>query len=303
MPTTMRRIVFRPGWAAGLAAAVWLAAGALASRAEDVVVTRQQTYRGTVKSVTSDGIQFELPGKGVITIPRAAVTQMRVAEPPGIARGIAAFEHGNIREARQSLDRVVFQYQGLDQEWAMKALLYFGRACLLSNEPQNAAKAFDAFLKAYPDAELAVDARLGLSEIDLQNKNYDKVLTDLRGLAAPYDAQLKPPASQIPYAAAAYLGIGRALEAQQQLSEALAAYLRVIALYPDPKQYPEALYHAGLVFNALEQFDKAERLLNELAENYPDHELAKQAEPVRAAAGAKAREMAAAAEQPAAAQP
>ncbi len=141
-----------------------------------------------------------------------------------------------------------------------------------------------------------------MAEIELLNKNYEKALADLRDLAAPFEAQLKPPAEQIPYAAAAYLNIGRALEAQQQLPEALEAYLRVIALYPDQKLYPAALYHAGLVFNALDQFDKAERMLNELNDNYPDHDLAKQAEPVRLAAGARAREQAAA-EKPAAAQP
>lgn len=287
---------FRAGIGAGLAAAGLLAAGVGRAQAEDVVATRQQNYRGTVKAVTADGIQFELPGKGVITIPRAAVTQMRVEAPPAVTRGIAAYEHGNIREARQNLDRVVFQYQGLDVDWAMKGLLYFGRASLQGQDPAAAAKAFEAFLKAYPESELAVDARLGMAEIELVNKNYEKALADLRELAAPFDAQLKPPAQQVAFAAAAYLGIGRALEAQQQLPAALDAYLRVIALYPDPKAYPEALYHAGLVFNALEKFEKAERLLNELNDNYPDHDLAKQAEPVRLAAGARAREAAAAAQ-------
>ncbi len=285
------------GITAILAAAGLLAAGINCARAEDIVATRQQNYRGTVKAVTADGIQFELPGKGVITIPRAAVTQMRVEPPPAVTRGIAAYEHGNIREARQNLDRVVFQYQGLDVDWAMKGLLYFGRTCLQGQDLTAAARAFEAFLKAYPESDLAVDARLGMAEIELLNKNYEKALADLRELAAPFDAQLKPPVEQVVFAAGAYLGIGRALEAQQQLPEALDAYLRVIALYPDPKAYPEALYRAGLVFNSLEQFEKAERLLNELNDNYPDHALAKQAEPVRQAAGARARE-AAAADQP-----
>ncbi len=297
-----RRRFFRSGSAAARAAAVLSAAVVAGALAEDIVVTRQQTYRGAVKSVTADGIQFELPGKGMITIPRANVTQMRVEAPPAITRGIAAYEHGNIRDARQSLDRIVFQYQGLDVDWAEKGLIYFGRACLQGNELPAAAKAFEAFLTAYPESGLSADARLGMAEIELLNKNHEKALADLRELAAPFDAQLKPPAEQIPYAAAAYINIGRALEAQEQLPEALNAYLRVIALYPDPKLYPAALYHAGLVFNALEQFEKAERILNELNDNYPDHDLAKQAEPVRLAAGAKARELAAA-EKPAAAQP
>jgi TolA-binding protein len=66
--------------------------------------------------------------------------------------------------------------------------------------------------------------------------------------------------------------------------------LRVIALYPDQKAYPEALYRAGLVFNSLGKFKKAEQLLNDLNDNYPDNAFAKEAEPIRQSVAAKARE-------------
>lgn len=278
----------RAGIVVGLVAVGIFAADCVC--AEDIVATRQQNYRGTVREVTADGIRFEIPGTGVITIPRAAVTQMRVEPPPSITRGIAAYEHGNIREARQSLDRVVFQYQGLDVDWAMKGLLYFGQACLQGGDLSSATKSFEAFIKAYPESDLLTDAHLGMAEVELLNKNYEKALTDLRELVAPFDAQLKPPADQITLAAAAYLGIGRALEAQQQLPEAADAYLRVIALYPDQKAYPEALYRAGSVLNSLGKFKKAEQLLNDLNDNYPDNSFAKEAEPIRQSVAAKARE-------------
>ncbi len=262
-----------------------------AAKAEDVIVTQQQTHRGTVRAVTPDGIQLELPGRGVITIPRMAVVNLRVDAPPGITRGVSAYEHGNIREARQSLDRLVFQYQGLDMEWAIKGLLYFGHACLKLNETQTAAKAFEAFISAYPDEDQIVSARLGMAEITLLNKNYEKAAEDFRELAEPYAAQLKPPADQQAYAALANLGLGKALEAQQQPAEALDAYLKVIALYPDPAAYPEALYRAGVVFNSLGKYDKAERFLAELTEGYPQSDFAKQAESLLPVVAGKAREM------------
>lgn len=265
--------------------------------AVDVVVTRQQTYRGTVKSVSAAGIQFEIQGTGVITIPRAAVTQMRVEAPPSITRGIAAYENGNIREARQSLDRVVFQYQGLDIDWAMKGLLYFGWASLRSKDEKQAERAFKAFTQAYPESDLEVEARLGLAEIKLLNKDYDKALDELREMAGIYDSQLKPPADQTRMAAGVYLGIGKALEAKEQLTDALNAYLRVIALYPDESRCPDALYGAGIIFSKLDQFGKAERMLNDLVANYPTHEQAKQAETVLPEISAKAKAMTEAGEQ------
>ncbi len=260
--------------------------------AEDVVVTRQQTYRGTVKSVSAEGIQFEIAGMGVITIPRNTVTQMRVEAPPAITRGIAAYERNNIREARQSLDRIVFQYKGLDVDWAAKGLVYFGRACLKSNEPKLADNAFKSFIEAYPDHDLAADARLGLAEIDLLAKNYESALEPLQEMAKEFDRQLKPPAEQIPIAAGVYVAIGKALDGQGMTAEALEAYLRVIALYPDPQYYPEALYLSALAFAALEKFDKADRMLSELADNYPEYPLPPQAAQTRAEIAARARAMA-----------
>ncbi|MCA1808282.1 MAG: tol-pal system YbgF family protein [Kiritimatiellia bacterium] len=277
---------------------IWLYAGTMllatfwtgASIAQDVVVTRQQTYRGRVQSVTADGIQFEISGVGVINIPRGAVVQMQVAPPPSITRGIAAYERGNIREARQSLDRIVFQYQGLDLDWAMKGLAYFGRAALLSEDFQNAERAFNVFMQAYPDSSMAVDARLGLVEIELQKKNFDTALETLREMAEVYDRQLKPPAEQLPLSAGVYMAIGQALEGLQQPEEAEQAYLRVIALYPDPRRYPEALYRCASLMAARQQPSKAAMLLDELIENYPTHSLNERAVELRNVVAAEIRE-------------
>ncbi len=43
----------------------------------------------------------------------------------------------------------------------MKGLLYFGRTCLQGQDLTAAARAFEAFLKAYPESDLAVDRPAG----------------------------------------------------------------------------------------------------------------------------------------------
>jgi TolA-binding protein len=268
----------------------WLGVGlsililsALPGGAEDVVVTQNRTFKGRVKSVDAGGIRIEMAGGGEVTVPRASVTSLTVAPPPSVVNGIAAYEKGNLREAQKQLEKVIPQFQGLDVEWAMKGMLYCGRASLAGGEYDKADKMFDMFLAAYEDEPMAVVAKIGKAAIEMARKNYEPALTKLRELAQTYDKQLKPAKDQIPYAAEIALDIGKCLEAQANDSEALNAYLKVSALYPDDTYCPEALYRAALLYVKLGQPRKADALYAELIEDYANNDFAKKAVPERAA--------------------
>jgi TolA-binding protein len=266
----------------GLALAA-LAAGARPGRAVDVVVTQNRTFQGRVKSVDASGIRIELSQGGEVTVPRATVTRLTVEAPASVTRGIAAYEKGNLREAQLNLDKIMPQYQGLDVEWAMKGILYNGRACLAAGEYDKADKMFAMFLAAYEDEPMAVVAKIGKAEIEMAKKNYEPALEQLRELAAVYDKQLKPAKSQIPYAAEICLQMGKCLEAQPNDAEALAAYLKVTALYPAEAYCPEALYRAASIYAKRGQTPQAEALFAELIEDYAGTEFAKKAAEDRAA--------------------
>lgn len=265
--------------------------------AEDVVVTQDREFRGIVKRADTNSITIEMIVQGKqqeIAIPRYMVKSLTVAPPPSVIAGIEAYEKGDWKKARLNLESVILNYQGLDVDWAQKGMVYSGRASLFAGDYVNAERAFTSFLNAYPDHDLVIDAKLGQADIERSKKNYETALERFRELAEPYDKQFRPARNELPYAAETYLGIGKCLEARNDMPGALDAYVRIIALYPAERIYPEALYRSATVAVELNQFDKAGRFLSELVKEYPDTEFAKQGiqlqsaiERKKAAAGTK----------------
>lgn len=242
---------------------------AVTGLAEDVIITKNQQLRGKVKSADSKGVTIEIVGQGVVGVPRSAIIQLTVEPPPSVIRGIEAYEKGNYKEAQLSLAKVINQYLGLDTPWAAKALVYYGRGCLAAGDTVNAEKAFSAFLSAYDDDQpLRMDAELGLAETDVAKNDIDKAMPKFQELAAEYEKQLKPPKEHVFYAASVFLGLGKCLEAKDDLSGALDSYLKVIALYPADNVLPEALYRAALIYQRQNKPDQAKLLLSDLAAQY-----------------------------------
>lgn len=267
--------------------AVGLMLSSLSAWSEDVVATKSQTFRGRVISVDAAGIRIQLAQGGEVTVPRAGVIHLTVAPPPSVVRGIAAYEKGDLRDAQLNLGKVMMQYLGLDTEWAAKGMVYFGRASLHFGDYDKAAKAFEAFLQAYPEHPLSMAASVGLAEIELARKNYAPALAKFQELAQRYDKQLKPARDQLPYAAEIYLGIGKCQEGLARPADALDGYLHVIGLYPVEPCYSEALYRGAGLLAAANQNARAEGMLTELIENYPASPFAAKAIEARKALGAR----------------
>lgn len=251
--------------------------GAFAANAEDIIVTKNQQFRGKVKSADSKSVTIEIAGQGIVAVPRSAIEKLTVEPPPAIIRGIDAYEKGNYKEAQLILSKAANQYLGLDTPWAAKALVYYARGCLMAGDTLNAEKAFGAFLAAYDDDPLIVDAELGLAETEMAKEDIDKALPKFQELADGYEKQLKPPKEQFPYAAEAFLGLGKCLEAKDDPSGAINAYLKVIALYPADNALPETLYRAAVIYQSQNKPDYANMFLNDLIAQYPANQYAKKA--------------------------
>ena len=82
---------------------------------------------------------------------------------------------------------------------------------------------------------------------------------------------------QFPYAAEAFLGLGKCLEAKKDPSGAINAYLKVIALYPADNALPETLYRAAVIYQSQNRPDYAGMFLNDLIAQYPASPYAKKA--------------------------
>jgi len=264
--SALARLVF-------IAALSWCAAG----MAEDIIITRNQQFRGKVRSADSKGVTIEIAGRGVVAVPRSAIEKMTVEAPPAILRGIESYEKGDYKKAQLILAKTANQYLGLDTAWAAKAMLYYARICLMSGDNAGAEKAFGAFIAAYDDNPLNLDAELGLAETNLAKKDIDKALAKFQELADEYEKELRPPKEQLRYAAEAFLGVGKCLEAKDDPSGAINAYLKIIALYPADNVLPEALYRAAVIYKTRDKPDYANMLLSDIITQYPADPYAKKA--------------------------
>jgi TolA-binding protein len=249
---------------------------AVTGRAEDVLITKNSQYRGKVLSADAREVTIQT-SQGVLKVPRSAIEKLNVEPPPAIIRGIDAYEKGNYKEAQLTLSKAANQYLGLDTPWAAKALVYYARGCLMAGDTLNAEKAFSAFLSAYDDDPLIVEAELGLAETEMAKKDIDKALPKFQELADEYEKKLRPPKEEFPYAAAAFLGLGKCFEAKDDPNSAINAYLKVIALYPADNAMPEALYRAAAIYKRQNRPDYANLFLQDLIAQYPASPYSKKA--------------------------
>ncbi|MFA7159245.1 MAG: tetratricopeptide repeat protein [Kiritimatiellia bacterium] len=278
-------INFRSGALMLLAAAVFLGLAATAG-AVDVILTKTQRLSGKVRSADGKSVTIEIPGQGVVAVPRAAIEKMSVEAPPAILRGVEAYEKGAYKEAQLTLAKVAYQFIGLDTDWAAKALVYYARVCLMNGDNAGAEKAFNTFIEVYDEDPLVVDAELGLAETQLAKNDVEKALAKFQELADEYEKVLRPPMAQFPYAAEAFLGVGKCLEAKQDFAGAANAYLKVIALYPAENSLPEALYRAAALYKK-QKPEYAGMFLNDLITQYPASPFARKAADLQKELGVK----------------
>lgn len=255
----------------GLAVLACLLAPGLAASAEDMIVTKDKTYRGRVKSADVNGIVMEISvggGQNTITVPHKLVVKASVAPPESVTQGIAAYEKGNYREAQTLLEKTYRQYAGLDVDWAAKSMLYYGKTHLVLGNLDQAQKAFALFTTSYPENVMLRSAQVGMADIEVAQKKYESALAKFRQLAEVYDKQLKPPKAELPIAAEIYIGMGQCLEGLAKPEDALNAYLTVVALYPAEQYYPEALFRSAMVFSKLKRAEQAQIRFEEIIRDY-----------------------------------
>jgi len=267
----------RQSWVRLVVGSALLVAGLQWAGAEDVIYTQTQTNRGQVKAVSSTAVTL-VTALGEMNIPRASIVKLDVVAPVPILKGIAAFEKGNYREAQINLTGVT-TYLGLDAEWAEKGLIALAKCVLAGGDLAKAESQFNDFIQAYPPpaSEHSVDAELGLAMVAIAKKDYETAMAKFIEVAEPFDKVLKPSRDQIANASECYLGMGKCLESQDKLDEALVAYLKVVALYFSDTACPEAAYQAAMIMARQNQVEKASGLFDLLIETYPTSEFAKKA--------------------------
>lgn len=178
---------------------------------------------------------------------------------------------------------------------AAAALLQVGRIFLIRGDYRQARAAFDRALRQYPGADTAVEARIGLLEVDYGEQNYDKVVELssrlLEERLAPQQAARVYEvlgdtyiAMQLPEDAIYFYNMGaRKVDGEQQLrlrnklqvSVQLLDTAEVISLLGFieedlPRSY--LMYQLGLNYTRTENYEDAMSALQAYLKEYPDHE-------------------------------
>ena len=246
------------------------AAASAGAAIDEIVIRSGAVYRGKVLSATVKGVKIELPGRGSFDVPREQIDHIMMSPPAAIVKGIQAYERGSMKEAIATLKLAIFQFQGMDTDWAVKGLLCYARACLADRNLPEAEKAFTTFLDTYPDHDNKRDADIGLAELEIERKQYDVALSNLLEMVTTYDEMLKPEGELLRQAAQLNRDIAQCYLGLERPEDALDSFTKVIALYPWPDYYPETLYAAAELSARLGRLQRADLIYSELLENYKE---------------------------------
>jgi TolA-binding protein len=140
-------------------------------------------------------------------------------------------------------------------------------AYLFPRDRGRATQILERIRASGPEEPLASQVAFLIGEDLRLSGDLDRALDVLRGITAATSGES---------AAAAQLSIGRVLEAkagagQASFDEAADEYLKAYFVYPDyAEQAQEGLYEAGRVFWELGRRERAERLFDKLAAEFPD---------------------------------
>lgn len=203
----------------------------LATHAQDSIRQSNGTVRqGQIMRVARGAVVIKI-GAGEIGVPIAQITQIQMAAPMAVTRGLQLQEAGKAPEALAALKPVVEQFGGLPTEWAQKATAALGDLYLAQNDMKEAAAAYTRFKTLYPGAGLSLQADVGMARVAAANGKNAEARAALEPAVA--NALTKADVSQAESAAfgQAYFTLGSLDEKEGKFAEALQNYLRTVTIF------------------------------------------------------------------------
>lgn len=186
----------------------------------------------------------------------------RLARQALFRAGEAAFLSGAADEARRELSLFTKRYP--QDSLNAYALGYLGEAYLAAGQYADAHTVFQECLRRFADGPLAGDCRFGLARVHEQRKEFDPAEKLYAQLAAD---------KQSPYADDAQLQRGLMAHHRERHTDAIAAFVALVADFPDSDLCPHARYWLGMCQSAREDWKDAAQTLVQLSQDAPDHAL------------------------------
>ncbi len=166
---------------------------------------------------------------------------------------------GDRRGAAERLTRLLGEAP--QHQRAPRARLLLGECAVALGDGDAAVAPLEQFLRDKPEKALAARAQLALGRARLLRAEHERAEQALTAVLELDDG---------PVAAEAQFRIGEARRARGDRAGAIDAFVKLPILYAQAEWVRRGLLQAGLVYLELQQRDKAQRILEELVEKYPN---------------------------------
>ncbi len=221
--------------AAAFFALLLLVASSFPAHAADKITAKTGVVTtGKILGVKGGSVEVQMD-IGKIGVRLDTIKTVEMAEPPEFATAMKLMQEGNGAKALASLEKLVTTYRGLPTPWASQASSALGLALIDAGRLDDAAKAFEEFSKAYPDAGGSVEATVGKARVDLEKNNIDQARGALTPLAERALASFEYSATDARVFSNVFLLLGRIEEQSGNKPGALQNYLRTINIFPADK--------------------------------------------------------------------
>jgi len=197
---------------------------------DEIVLENGNRRSGEVIGIKDGNVQFK-SGPVTTTIKLDQIKSVTKAAPPAYAATLDAWSKGEAQAALGQLRPLVENFEGLPTPWAQRATALLGEIQLSQGQIDAAEETLQSFQESYPDAtDLAAAslARVAIEKGDLQ-KARENIAPILEESSKSLYVE---PATAATYAQAHYV-MGRILEGEGNLEEALQNYITAYAVYHD----------------------------------------------------------------------
>jgi tetratricopeptide (TPR) repeat protein len=169
-------------------------------------------------------------------------------------------QKGDSDKANQTIDELAAIPWAADRATVMKT-----RVLARKGKNEDAIQALDKIIAGAPKGSpRAIEARLAKAENLAALKRFDDAQATVKEVIK------ESPPEKAEIQALAYNTLGDCLRAAGQPKSALRAYLWTVTLYEkDKEQHPRALYQSAQLFRELKADDRADELMDELKQKYP----------------------------------
>ena len=136
--------------AAVIFAVLILASGSQMSRAQDVVVQKNDGQRreGQILGVKADSVRIKI-GPAETGIPMSNVTSVTMAPPKAYSDALTFWQSGDAAKTLTVLGPLMENFNGLPTDWAQRASALLGDVYLATSQTDKAEAAFATFQKLF----------------------------------------------------------------------------------------------------------------------------------------------------------